>query len=116
MIRRSKYFKEDGPTSKLTGDCMYDGCDRPVFRKGMCGAHLKRLQRKKPVDGLINGGEPYLDVMTPEEKVVDAGSKLLETSAENDQLYKYRRKGFLKACEAWVESMGWRRPLRAKKA
>ena len=115
MSRRSKYLKPDGPTSRASGDCAIDGCDRPQFRQGYCGAHFKRKQRQKPVAGLIGeqrvpGGVKLGEVLTPEEQVIVSGGELLETSAEDDALYKFRRRRFLRAAERWLESLGWQRP------
>jgi hypothetical protein len=52
-------------------------------------------------------------VMTPEERAVVTGSAWLEASAEDDELYNYRRRAFMKAAAAWLESLGWKRPPNA---
>jgi hypothetical protein len=114
-IRRSKYMKPDGPTSRLSGDCAIDGCRRPMFRKGLCCAHFKRYQRKKPVDGLIGEarserGLELAEVLDPMEQVIDSGSAFLETLSEDDQLYKERRRAFIKSCEVLMLSRGWAPP------
>lgn len=115
VARRSKYMKPDGPTSRLTGDCSVDACDRPIFRQGYCSAHFKRKQRNKVVSGPISasvadGGVSLGDSLSPEEHVIIAGSALLETSSEDDALYKFRRRRFLKAAARWMESRGWTPP------
>lgn len=118
--RRSKYLKPNGPTSRLSGDCAVDGCDRPPFRKGWCNAHFKRWQRKKTVGGLIGvaavpGGLALGEELSPEECVVVMGSAMLEADSEDDQAYRLKRRRFLKAAMRWVESLGWAPPDRVRK-
>lgn len=92
-----------------------DGCDRPHFRQGYCSAHFKRKQRRKTIDGPIGeatvaGGLALGEVLSHEEIVIVTGNALLETPAEDDALYKFRRRKFLKAAMQWVESLGWSPP------
>lgn len=113
MIRRSKYYKgANGPTAKLQGDCAIDGCPRPQFRRELCCAHFKRLQRNKPVDGLIGGGLELAEVLDPEERVVTLGSAMLEANSEDDAAYNQKKRAWLKACEELMRSKGWRPPLK----
>lgn len=95
---------------------MVDGCTRPRFRKELCSSHLKRLQRKQKDPSVvvlspISESAP-LEGKTPEERVIDAGSDFLEVSAENEQLYQYKRKAFLRAIEIWAISRGFTPPRR----
>lgn len=98
---------------------------RAVFRRGFCTAHFKRVQRKKPVGGPIGAnimtgemltfkqGEPAIQEMSPEERALIAGDAWLQCSAEDDDLYTYRRHAFLKAAASWLEALGWVAPPNA---
>jgi hypothetical protein len=126
-VRRSKFYKLNGPTARLerTGvTCFVDECRRARFRKGLCTAHYKRLQRKREVDGPIEESvmvelrewqHQVGDTLTPVEYVLKEGDLLVQTSAEDDELYKYRRKNFLKAAARWLESLGWVPPHNSAK-
>jgi hypothetical protein len=87
-----------------------------MFRSGLCCAHFKRKQRNRPIDGLIGedrveGGLELAEVLDPMEKVIDVGSAMVESSSEDDRLYKQRRREFIKACEQLFLSRGWSPPL-----
>lgn len=67
------------------------------------------------MEGLIGedraeGGLELAEVLDPMEKVIDIGSALVEASSEDDRLYKQRRREFVKACEHFMLSRGWRPP------
>lgn len=129
-IRRSKFLKRDGPTSRLSGDCGVSGCKRPMFRKGLCCAHFKRKQRNKPVDGLIGearveGGLELAEVLDPMERALEASGAWAEeltkrallssaqwadAPSEDDGLYRARRRDVMKAFEQLFISRGWRPP------
>lgn len=119
-IRRSKFMKPDGPTSRLSGDCAIDGCRRPMFRKGLCCAHFKRRQRNekgkgRPVDGLIGegraeGGLELAEVLDPMEKALDASSAWVEVSSEDDAMNKVKRREVIRAWEQVMLSRGWSPP------
>jgi hypothetical protein len=128
--RRSKLYKSNGPTARFerTGVCCsIDGCERAVFRKGLCTAHFKRVQRGQPIGGAIGAhimtGEMLMfkkneppslqQVMSLEERMIVTGSAWLECSAEDDELYAYRRHAFKKAVATWLESLGWKPPVNA---
>lgn len=116
-IRRSKFLKRNGPTSRLSGDCAIDGCKRPMFRQGLCCAHFKRKQRNKPVDGLIGEakaeqGLELAEVLDPMENVIEKGSSMVEASSEDDEVYKSCRRLFIRACEQLMLSRGWTPPAR----
>ncbi len=111
-IRRSKYLKPNGPTSRLSGDCSITGCDRPLFRQGLCGSHFKRKQRKQVVGVLIGEraadmGLANCEVLSPEEACIIAGSAFLESDTDDD--HRMRRRKFIKAMEKWMESRGWKK-------
>lgn len=115
LVRRSKFMKPNGPTSRLSGDCAVESCKRPLFRQGYCSAHFKRKQRNKEVDGPIGesrvrGGVELGEVLSAEEVAIETGNMWLETPAEDDALYKFRKKRFLKAAAQWLESLGWQPP------
>lgn len=117
-IRRSKYLKPNGPTSRLSGECSIEGCDRPLFRQGLCGSHFKRKQRKQVVGVLIGEhtadlGLTNCEVLSPEELVVVTGNAFLEADGDGD--YKVKRKKFLKAMEKWMEHRGWSPPRKKGK-
>jgi hypothetical protein len=106
---RRQRSKPEQLRSQTSGYCTAD-CDRPAFSKGLCVAHLKRQQRGIPLDV-----KPVGEVLSPEEQVYKAGTDLLECSSEDDDLWRYRRKQFLKAATRWVKAMGWRPPSNASR-
>lgn len=81
-----------------------------MFRKGLCGTHYKRLQRNKVVDG------PILESVDAEEYVIRAGSDFLESPSEDDAVYAYRRKVFIRAIGVWASSLGWSPPQNKTKS
>jgi hypothetical protein len=61
-----------------------------------------------------DGSDPTLaEVLDPEERVLVSGDAFVQCSSEDDDLYKYRRRNFLRAAAAWLESLGWTAPTRA---
>ncbi len=84
--------------------CEVEGCERPAWRAcGLCPAHLKRLQRGRPLGGPI-------EQLSPLERVIIAGSAWLEADAENDDQYAARLRAFEATCASWLRSKGWRPP------
>lgn len=91
-----------------------------MFRKGLCCAHFKRMQRKKPIDGLIGEakaaqGLELAEVLDPMENVIEKGSSMVEASSEDDDVYKATRRLFIRACELLMLSRGWSQPPARKR-
>lgn len=85
--------------------CEIADCERPAFRGGLCALHLKRRQRG------LDLSAPLAERMSPEERVIAAGNAWLESGDDDDE-YEARRRAFLRACESWMRSRGWRPPPR----
>lgn len=110
-------MKLNGPTSRLSGDCAVEGCDRPLFRQGLCGSHFKRRQRRQIVNvpignSVVDGGLSNCEVLSTEEICIIAGSTFLESGTDDE--YRYCRRKFLKTMEKWMESRGWTPPRKKK--
>ena len=85
------------------GWCQAPGCDRETPPRGgsYCEAHWKQKQRGRALT-------PIAEVLTPKERVVATGSEHLE--AEDDQEYIETERPFLRACEVWLRTRGWKPP------
>lgn len=119
-IKRSKFYKANGPTARLEAagfKCSAEGCRRARFRRGLCTSHFKRLQRKKKVEGPIEEhvvAELHAwqhqvgDTLTLSERALQSGGLWVETPAEaSDDIYQYRKRNFLRDAARWLESLGW---------
>ncbi len=82
--------------------CIGPLCRRPAARGGLCWGHLKQRQRGQALSPI--------EELTPKERVLDAGNAWLE--AEGDEEYRLAEARFVRACEAMVEALGWRPPLK----
>lgn len=38
----------------MPNECSIDGCNKAAVSRGLCGSHYRRLQRGRPVEGVIN--------------------------------------------------------------
>jgi hypothetical protein len=88
--------------------CQMPDCARPVFRAGLCAAHVKRQQRGADLSA------PIAERKTAEERVIDAGDAWL--AADGDEDYETTRRAFIRACEGWMRARGWRPPDRSPRA
>jgi hypothetical protein len=133
IVKRSKFLKANGPTSRLSGECGGDDrCTRPVWREGLCASHFKRKQRGKPIGGPIGdsvmpGGLELGEVPSAEELLLKAAGDYIECDSEDDELFERCRrtvfragirlaesKGYVKVKDALdlAQSLGWQPPLK----
>ncbi len=102
--------EEPAMTSEIAHGCRGPGldgnpCDHPPARHGqeLCWGHLRQLSRRGRL-------VPIREVRTPFDKVVDAGSALLEADSEDDAAFEFLKHRFFDACTLWMKSRGWRQP------
>lgn len=86
--------------------CSAPDCFREAKRSGLCWTHLKRRERGCPA------AAPVAETMSPLERVLVAGNRWLE--AETDEEHDAALRRFRNACTSWMQSNGWRPPLRQK--
>jgi hypothetical protein len=85
-----------------TRTCIGPECKEPAARGDLCWGHLKQRERGQVLRPIAK--------LTPEERVIEAGSAYLE--AEDDDEFRTTRARFLRMCELLMLSQGWRPPAR----
>jgi hypothetical protein len=85
-----------------TRTCIGPECKEQAARGDLCWGHLKQRERGQVLRPIAK--------LTPEERVIEAGSAFLE--AEDEDEYRATRARFLRMCELMVLSQGWRPPAR----
>lgn len=80
--------------------CIGPECKEPAARGDLCWGHLKQRERHQVLRPI--------EKLTPEERVLEAGSEWLE--AEEDEEYEAKRARFLLMCERMMLAKGWRPP------
>ena len=92
---------------EATNGCRGPGqCERPPDGHGvdlLCSTHRKQLQRTGKC-------APIREARNAFERVIDAGSRMLEADADDDAAWRQLSVAFSHACESWMFSRGWRRP------
>jgi hypothetical protein len=82
--------------------CIGPECERQADRGSLCWGHRKQMERGQVLRPIAK--------LTPEERVIEAGSAYLE--AEDDDEFRTTRARFLRMCELLMLSQGWRPPAR----
>lgn len=86
----------------MAGDrtCIGPHCKEPAARGDLCWGHAKQRSRGQALRAI--------EKLSPEERVIEAGSAWLE--AEDEGEYRTARVRFLRACEQLFLAQGWRVP------
>lgn len=93
--------------------CSIAGCGRPLERVvdgvgPLCAAHRKRLQRIRRGTTTLTLAAPVIGDFSPLELVIVAGHLMLEADSEDDRAWDRALARFLRSCEEWLLSRGWR--------
>src|SRR5690606_20706867 len=89
--------------------CEHGDCSRPAFRGNTCAAHLKRMQRGQPLS------TPIAEPLSPEERLLDAMGRLMDTPAEDDDAYRHNKSAVIRAAVTLMRNRGWRPPGETKR-
>jgi hypothetical protein len=85
--------------------CYGPRCSEPAERQGLCWGHMKQKQRGQELRPIVS---------SPEGRVIEIGSEMLE--AEDDGEWDNARIRFLRAAEAMMRALGWRPPMVRERA